>query len=70
MSKKSQLRKIRKQRAIKKLYNKKKNMLHNNVRVVVSKGRSLIAGGGLIPKSKKYGKNTKKVTGVDEDSKS
>lgn len=34
-------------------YKKKRNMLRNNVKQSISKGRSLLAGHGLTPKSKK-----------------
>jgi hypothetical protein len=34
-------------------YTKKKNMLRNNVKKIIVKGRALIAGAGLTPKSRK-----------------
>lgn len=37
-------------------YKKKKNMLRNNMKQNIARGRCLAAGRGLIPNSKKYGK--------------
>jgi len=41
---------------IRKDFEKKRNMLRNNVKQSIVKGRSLKQGEGIIPKSKKYAK--------------